>query len=123
LAAIYLVWRNNASAGLTALISSKVNQWTLLIGSLAVAYSISGTTWSGLPMDSRQVEEVLLTAAQSLFAVMLIVDKRLSWSAAVPLFGLFIVQFFLTGETVRLWLSGLYMLLAAGLFIGQFRLV
>ncbi|MPZ98093.1 MAG: sodium:calcium antiporter [Dehalococcoidia bacterium] len=121
LAAIYLVWRNNASAGLTALISSKVNQWTLLIGSLAVAYSISGTTWSGLPMDSRQQEEVLLTAAQSLFAVMLIVDKRLSWSAAVPLFGLFIVQFFLTGETVRLWLSGLYLVLAVALFLRHYR--
>jgi len=117
LAAIYLVWRGNASGGLTMLIASKVNQWTLLIGSLAVAFSISGQTFAGLPMDGRQREEVLLTAAQSLFAVMLILDRRLSPRAAIPLFGLFVLQFVLFSESVRLMLSGVYFLIAAVLLI------
>ncbi|MDA0364695.1 MAG: hypothetical protein O3B31_09155 [Chloroflexi bacterium] len=117
LAAIYLVWRGNASAGLTMLIASKVNQWTLLIGSLAVAFSISGQTLAGLPMDGRQREEVLLTAAQSLFAVMLILDRRLSPRAAIPLFGLFVVQFVFFSESVRLVLSGVYFVIAAGLLL------
>jgi cation:H+ antiporter len=121
LAAIYLVWRGNASGGMTALISSKVNQWTLLIGSLAIAYSISGETLSGLPMDLRQREEVLLTAAQSVFAVMLIVDKRLSARAAVPLFGLFILQFFFHDELIRMVLAGVYFVLAAGLLLVRRR--
>jgi cation:H+ antiporter len=121
LAAVYLVWRGNASGGLTALVSSKVNQWTLLIGSLAVAFSISGETLSGLPMDSRQREEVLLTAAQTAFAVMLIVDKRLSASAAIPLFGLFVVQFFIPDPTIRLILSGVYFVLAGGLLLTRWK--
>ncbi|MDP3062454.1 MAG: sodium:calcium antiporter, partial [Chloroflexota bacterium] len=48
-----------------ALISSKVNQWTLLVGTLPVVYSVSLGRASGLALDSRQTEEFLLTAAQS----------------------------------------------------------
>ena len=47
---------------MTILISSKVNQWTLLVGSLPLAYAISDQSFSPLPMDDRQVEEVFLTA-------------------------------------------------------------
>ena len=119
LAAIYLVWRGNASGGLAMLIASKVNQWTLLIGSLAVAYSLSGDTLSGLPMDHRQREEVLLTAAQSMFAVMLILDRRLSPQAAIPLFGLFIVQFVFFSESVRLVLAGVYFVIAFVLLVSR----
>jgi cation:H+ antiporter len=67
-----LAWRGRASAGLGALISSKVNQWTLLIGSLPAAYALSRGTLAGLPLDERQLEAVFLTAAQSTFAVVLI---------------------------------------------------
>src|SRR5205823_944725 len=93
LAAVYLVWRGNTSGGLTALISSLVNQWTLLIGSLAIVFAISTQSLHALPMDGRAREEVLLTAAQSFFALMLIADRRLSPMAAVTLFGLFLLQF------------------------------
>ncbi len=34
-------WRGDAAAGLGALISSKVNQWTLLVGTIPLVYSIS----------------------------------------------------------------------------------
>jgi cation:H+ antiporter len=117
LAATYLVWRGNASGGLTALISSLVNQWTLLIGSLAIAFAISGHTLAGLPMDGRQREEVLLTAAQSFFALMLIADRRLSPQAAIPLGGLFIVQLAFPSQHVRLGLSAMYFALGAGLLV------
>ena len=49
LLAAMLALRGRAAAGMTLLISSKVNQWTLLVGSLPIAYSISGTTLSPLP--------------------------------------------------------------------------
>ncbi len=38
LAARYLVWRGAARYGMAALISSKVNQFTLLIASLPIAF-------------------------------------------------------------------------------------
>ena len=121
LAALYLVWRGMASAGMAVLISSKVNQWTLLIASLPIAFSISGSTFSGLPIDGRQQQEVFLTAAQSLFAVLLILDKRLSPKAAVVLLGLFLGQFLVIDSTVRWGFSFAYLALAAFLFAGRFR--
>ena len=54
--------RGRYDAAMTILISSKVNQWTLLIGSLPLAYSISGADVSPLDFDARQSEEVFLTA-------------------------------------------------------------
>src|SRR5574341_2273273 len=69
-----LAMRGRHDAGMTILISSKVNQWTLLIGSLPLAFSISGGTFEPLDFDSRQSEEVFLTAGQSLFAVAILVS-------------------------------------------------
>jgi cation:H+ antiporter len=34
-------WRLNTSAGLGTLVSSKVNQWTLLVGTLPIVFSIA----------------------------------------------------------------------------------
>ena len=77
-----LALRGRHDAAMTILISSKVNQWTLLIGSLPLAYSISGTTFDPLDFDSRQSEEVFLTAAQSLFAVAILVSLSINrWEA------------------------------------------
>ena len=38
LVAILFAWRGNAAAGMRAMVSSKVNQWTLLVGTLALVY-------------------------------------------------------------------------------------
>jgi cation:H+ antiporter len=56
-------WRLNTESGLGALVSSKVNQWTLLVGSLPVVFAIASGTHHGLPLDSLQREELFLTAA------------------------------------------------------------
>lgn len=111
--AAVLAARGKALAGMLMLISSKVNQWTLLIGTLPVAYSISGHTFSPLPMDGRQAEEVLLTAAQSAFAVAIFASLSISLLEAGLLFGLFSTQLFLTDQTVRYGFSGAYLALAA----------
>ncbi|UCH86967.1 MAG: hypothetical protein JSU97_00705 [Dehalococcoidia bacterium] len=110
--AAILASRGRALAAMVMLISSKVNQWTLLIGSLPVAYSISGTDISPLPMDSRQVEEVFLTAAQSAFAVAIFVSLSISSREALLLLGLFGTQLFFTDPAVRYGYGGFYLLLA-----------
>jgi cation:H+ antiporter len=111
--AAILASRGRALAAMIMLISSKVNQWTLLIGSLPVAYSISGTEIGSLPMDSRQVEEVFLTAAQSAFAVAIFVSLSISSREALLLLGLFGTQLFFTDPAVRYGYGGFYLLLAA----------
>jgi cation:H+ antiporter len=85
-------WRGETTAALSTLVSSKVNQWTLLVAMLPLVYSVALGRPDALPLDARQREEVLLTAAQSLFAVALLLDLRLSLIGAGTLFGLFVFQ-------------------------------
>jgi cation:H+ antiporter len=89
------------------LISAKVNQWTLLIGSLPVAYLLGGGSTS-LVLDARQVEEVLLTATQTLMGVAILLALRFPRWAASTLFGLFAVQFVIPGLHGRLVISAVY---------------
>jgi cation:H+ antiporter len=92
-------WRLNTNAGLGTLVSSKVNQWTLLVGTLPIAFALASGTLDGLPIIARQREEVLLTAAQSFFAVAILVNLTMSLREAWVLFVLFWAQF-LTGAFV-----------------------
>lgn len=86
-------FRGDPRAGLGALLSSKVNQWTLLIGTIPVAYSIGLGEPGALPLDLRQEHELWLTGAQSLFAVAVLADLRLGLREAILLFVLFAAQF------------------------------
>ena len=88
-------WRLNTNAGLGTLVSSKVNQWTLLVGSLPIVFALSSGSLDGLPIVARQREELLLTAAQSVFALAILVDRTLSVREGWALFGLFWSQFLL----------------------------
>ncbi len=88
-------WRGESTPALGTLVSSKINQWTLLIAMLPLVYSVALGRPEVLPLDARQRDEVLLTAAQSLFAVTLLLDLRLSLVGAAALFGLFITQMIL----------------------------
>lgn len=109
-----LAWRLRADAALGALVSSKVNQWTLLIGCLPIAYAISSGTIDPLPTDPRQAEEVLLTAAQSLLALVLLINLRMSVTEAGALAVLFFAQFLTPHSIVpRNAFSAMYLGLAA----------
>jgi cation:H+ antiporter len=90
--AILFVLRGQATVGLGMLLSSKVNQWTLLVGALPLAYGASVGRPDAMPLDVVQVREVLLTAAQSTFAVVVLTAYALSLRAAGLLLGLFTAQ-------------------------------
>jgi cation:H+ antiporter len=109
--AILFAWRGKGAAALGLLISAKVNQWTLLIGSLPIAYGIGGGPAS-LALDGRQVEEFLLTATQTVMALAVLLTLRFPRWAAWTLLGLFAVQFAIPGQTGRYVLSGVYLALA-----------
>ena len=86
-------WRLNTNAGLGTLVSSKVNQWTLLVGTLPIAFAIASAGTDGLPIDAHQREELFLTAAQSVFALAVLTNLSMSVKEAGALLGLFMVQF------------------------------
>ncbi|MEJ7654141.1 MAG: sodium:calcium antiporter [Chloroflexia bacterium] len=94
-------WRAAASAALGALVSSKINQWTLLVAMLPLVYSIASGEVKSLVLDERQQGEILLTAGQSIFAVVLLLDMSLAITGAGILFVLFIAQFFFSDANVE----------------------
>ena len=120
--AVLFALRGNGPAAIGLLISAKVNQWTLLIGSLPVAYVLGGGS-AALPLDGRQTEEVLLTAAQTLLGVAALLALRFPRWAAWTLLGLFVVQFAIPGQHGRYLLSALYVVLAIGALIHHRRAI
>lgn len=90
-------WRLNTNAGLGTLVSSKVNQWTLLVGTLPIAFALSSGSLHGLPIVARQREELFLTAGQSVFAVAILLNLSMSTREALTLFTLFWAQFIIGG--------------------------
>ncbi|HVN83404.1 MAG TPA: sodium:calcium antiporter [Candidatus Binatia bacterium] len=109
--ACILTFRGDAQAGMGAMVSSKVNQWTLLVGTLPLVYSISAGAPSALHLDARQVEEILLTAAQSLFAVGVLANLRISLLEVAALFILFAAQLFYPDPYVRYGFCAAYLVL------------
>jgi cation:H+ antiporter len=119
-------WRLNTNGGLGTLVSSKVNQWTLLVGTLPVVFVLAGGALSGLPLDTLQREELFLTAAQSAFAVAVLASRSISVREAFALLGLFLSQFVLGGvlppsvrHLERVSVGIVYLVLAAGMLFVQ----
>ena len=112
--AVLFALRRKPTAGLGTLVSSKVNQWTLLVGMLPLVYAISGGHLHPMALDGRQVEEIFLTAAQSLLALVVLANLTFGLGEGVLLLGLFLLQFVLPTEQARGWLAAVYMVMVAG---------
>lgn len=102
--------RGHAGSALKALISSKVNQWTLLVGTIPLVYAISGGAIKPFVLDTFQDHELFLTAAQSLFAVAVLVNLKMSKTNGWLLFILFMAQ--LIVEQIRIEVGIVYLILA-----------
>jgi cation:H+ antiporter len=96
--ALLFVARRQAAAGIRTLVSSLVNQWTLLVATLPVVFSIGAGQLSNMSLVSRQGTEIWLTAAQSFYAIVLISDFRLSRREGLALFIPFFLQVVLPAE-------------------------
>jgi cation:H+ antiporter len=116
-----LALRGHEDAALGTLLSSKVNQWTLLVGSLPAAFMIGGGSAAGIVLDARQTEEFILTATQTLLGFAVLVDLRLSVFEAVALLVLFAAQFPFPQPAVRLGFSAAYAVLAIALLVWRRR--
>lgn len=128
--AILFVRANRSGDGLVAMISDKINQWTLLVGMLPLALSFGAGAIAPLPLDARQSEEFFLTAAQSLFAIGLVARLRLTVWSSIALSSLFVVQVVLAfvfrddeSQAIKTltWLAWTYLGLAALLFVTNAR--
>ena len=123
--AILFALHGKGSDAIGTLISSKVNQWTLLIATLPLVFSLGAGHLGGMPLVERQQHEMWLTAAQSLFAIFLISRLAMNRWEALALFGLFVTQLVLPphigGVDVRMAFTGLYVVLALLLLLDPRR--
>jgi cation:H+ antiporter len=119
--ALLFAFRGKGSTGIGALISSKINQWTLLVGAIPLVYAISRGGNFAMELDHRQKEELLLTSAQSLFAAVVISDFQFSLWEAIVLLILFITQLLIPDERVRYIFSALYLILAVAMLVSSQR--
>ena len=133
--AIMFALRGQAGLALGSLLSSKLNQWTLLVGMIPGVYALSSKQLiHPIPMNSFQMHEILLTAAQSLMAVVLLGHLRITIWQGLLLFALFIGQFVappvveafprlapfgLEGENVHQLFSIIYVAIAIALYLDR----
>ncbi|SNZ17360.1 cation:H+ antiporter [Natronoarchaeum philippinense] len=128
----YLVNKARTTAAFNALISSKLNQWTLLIGTLGVVFSISQGAYGVLEFSFKQSAEIWLTAAQSFFALAILINFRITVREAVVLLVLFVsqvgIEFLLidtisvgfTATDLLLAYTAVYLLLGSAMFVARF---
>src|SRR5438094_2421259 len=121
LVAAVLALRGEQDPALGMLLSAKVNQWTLLVGSLPIAYAIGGGGAEGIGLDTRQTEEFILTAAQTVLGFAVLADLQLHLWEALALLALFALQFPFPQPTVRVGLAAAYAVIAAVLLIQRRR--
>jgi cation:H+ antiporter len=76
-----------APMALMNMVSSNINQWTLLPAMLAVVYSMSLGHAAPIVFDEKQKVELLLTLGQALVGLMFLMNMQLAWwEASVMLF-------------------------------------
>jgi cation:H+ antiporter len=85
-----------ASMALMNLVSSNINQWTLLAAMLPILYSFSRGAASAIAFDSQQRVELLMTLGQSLVGALFLINMELAWWEAAALFVLWAIQFALS---------------------------
>ena len=124
-----LIWRARTGRTVSALLTSQMGLWTLLVASLPLMTLLHGPvlgSYEVLILNDRQGSELVLTATQSLFALALLSGLVVSWRSALTLLGLFIAQEVLSAvhpegnaAIIRGLFSVIYLGAAAAVVLGQ----
>ncbi|HSE35799.1 MAG TPA: hypothetical protein VLG74_00765, partial [Blastocatellia bacterium] len=88
---------SSAPMALMNMVSSNINQWTMLAAMLPIAYAFALGRVDTIHFDEHQRLEVLMTIGQSLLGALLLANMRFNWWEASLLFTLWAVQFVLSG--------------------------
>ena len=87
----------HAPMALMNMVSSNINQWTVLAAMIPLVYGYSHYhhtgTWADFSFDAAQRLEIILTLLQTALGVVLLANMEFDWFDATALFVLWIVQF------------------------------
>jgi cation:H+ antiporter len=84
-----------APVALMNMVSSNINQWSILSGLIPVIYCWSHGSTAALPLDHHQRVEILLTILQSFLGWLLLASMSVTSYEAALLFVFWLVQFLL----------------------------
>jgi cation:H+ antiporter len=86
-----------ASVALMNMVSSNINQWTVLAAMIPLVYGYSALhhhgVWMDFHFDDAQRLEVLLTVLQTAVGVLLLANMEFDWLDATIIFVLWLAQF------------------------------
>ena len=82
-----------AHVALMNMVSSNINQWSILSAMIPILFVISAGELRALHFDTHQREEILLTILQSLLGFLLLLNLELRFTEALTLFVLWLIQF------------------------------
>jgi cation:H+ antiporter len=82
-----------APVALMNMVSSNINQWTLLAAMLPIIYSISLGHAAPIEFDAQQELELVMTLGQAAVGFMFLLNMELAWWEASALFVLFLIPF------------------------------
>ncbi len=88
---------SGAPMALMNMVSSNINQWTMLAAMLPLVFGWSHGAFVPIHLDAHQRLELLLTISQSLLGVLLLANMRFSWYEAAGIFTLWLIQFVFSG--------------------------
>jgi cation:H+ antiporter len=86
-----------APVALMNMVSSNINQWTMLAAMLPIAYALALGRVSAIDFDEHQRVEILMTIGQSLLGALLLANMKFAWWESTLLFALWAFQFVLSG--------------------------
>ncbi len=84
---------DSAPMAVMNMVSSNINQWTMLVAMLPIVYSMSHGHLSTIYFSPDQQAEILLTIAQSMLGMVLLANMKYDWFEAAGLFVLWFIQF------------------------------
>jgi len=87
----------HAPMALMNMVSSNINQWTVLAAMIPLVYGFSHMrhhgTWAAFPFDSEQQLEIILTMLQTALGALVLANLEFDWMDATALFVLWLAQF------------------------------
>ena len=88
---------STASVALMNMVSSNINQWSILSAMIPILFVISAGEIKPLVFDQMQKNEIILTILQSFLGFLLLLNLKLVLYEASILFIFWVVQFFVPG--------------------------
>ena len=84
---------DRAPMALMNMVSSNINQWTLLTAMLPIVFSISVGGVTPIVFDQEQRIELLLTLGQAVVGMIFLMNMELAWYEAAIMFVFFWIPF------------------------------